>query len=115
MLTALEESYTNPASLSCTFEGTNEPTITWFEGSSEISSDTADDAYTEELTAWDDNTITSVLNIGDTLQTGVTSITCRITFDDEDDTLQTFTTIIKRGANRNLIELINKNITLVTQ
>ena len=100
MLTALEASYTNPSSLSCAFEGTNEPTITWFEGDSEISSDTTDDAYTEDAGTWLDNAITSVLSIESTLATGDTAITCKVTFDgnaDVTDPVQTATTVMKRG------------------
>ena len=99
-MTALDDSYTNPSSLSCTFEGTAEPTIAWYSGDTIISSETTDDPYTEDAGTWENNTVTSVLSIDDTLTTGETAITCKVTFDgdaDVTDPLQTVTTVIKRG------------------
>ena len=97
VLTALESSYTNPSSLSCAFEGTNEPTIQWYEGDTLIDTADEEDAYTEDAGTWDGSAITSVLTIEDSLATGETAITCDISFDGLADTINTETNVIKRG------------------
>ena len=106
MLTPFHDNYINPPSLACVFSGTNEPTITWKKGGSDIVFD-SEPGYSknEPENQWnaDDLTKISTLNINAAeIISGVidvASITCSITFADAEvtDTLSTETRFYFRG------------------
>ena len=125
VLTALEESYTNPTELSCEFAGSNEPTITWWKVSQADGDDEATykeidptkgefEAFSLTPGTWEDRMITGKLNIDLVKLKDSTDVTCKLVFEDMEETgnqdnegnlitsddprpLETQTTIQKRG------------------
>ena len=95
----------NAEKITCKFEGTNDPTIKWYQGSSgtEIKTDDTTDAYTIEDKdgGFKDNEDESVLTIDLTKITDVTVITCKITFaaSDVTDPISTKTNLHYRGEH----------------
>ena len=93
----------NKQEITCTFEGTNDPTIKWYQGanSAEILTSDTNDAYTitDHASGFTDNADSSVLKIDLTKITDVTGITCRITFANSKvtDPIETSTNLHYRG------------------
>ena len=100
-LTAFQPMLVNPSKIVCSFEGTNDPTITWYQGSpaTEIKSDDATDAYTitPKAGGFKDNVDSSELAIDLTKIKDVTAISCKITFSGINDPISTTTNVHYRG------------------
>ena len=95
VLTALEATTINPTTLSCQFEGSNQPTFVWSVGDAPITADAA--IYAIDDGAWTELAQTSTLTIFN-LETGIRTISCAISFNDiADYTLSTATEVIVRG------------------
>eukprot|EP00116_Pleurobrachia_bachei_P002702 sb/3462964/ len=96
LLTALPTQEINPTTITCHFEGTNEPTLTWFSGSTALTAASDADAFTIDDGSWSDSAITSTLTVDKAKVTDVVEVTCKVTFADDsitDSGLETSTAI----------------------
>ena len=92
----------NQETIVCSFEGTNDPIIKWYQGASstEISTSDNSDAYTitDKAGGFASNEDSSTLTIDLTKITDVTAITCKITFGSGiTDPIETTTNLHYRG------------------
>lgn len=99
----------NTGTIACSFEGSDDPTIKWYQGSgpTEISTSDANDAYTIADTAFSSEAKESVLTIDLTKITDMTPIKCGMTFSSYTDPIETSTNLHYRG----MLIVISRDLT----